>query len=182
MLTDHIVFPGALSDIIEEFSLVIANTTPKSREKNGAGKNVEIEFYGGGYVSIIEENSFYYFTRANNLNFGYNINSVEALRLEKYKKGGSFSVRKELNHFYQNYTDRKLLGIINMNEGFDPNEKGGKICLFEGLKKRSYIDNIFYEKSGSMVVFNTFTGYRIEEVLSDELKYLYCFCVGDKWK
>jgi len=182
MLYDHLVFPGALGEIVDEFTGILDNLDSKGNVSSGVGKNVNVSWYGGGYVSSIEETTYYYFNRANNLNFGYNINSVEAVRLEKYSKGGSYTLRKEVNHFYQNYSDRKLVGVINLNESFDPNESGGKISLYESDTHRTYIDDIFYKKKGSMAVFNVFTGYQIEEVLSDSINYMFCFCVGDKWK
>lgn len=182
MLYDHLVFPGALGDIVDEFMMILSNQDSKKGTSAGIGKNVKTQWYGGGYISMIEESSYYYFNRANNLNYGYNINSVEAVRLEHYSKNGNYSVRKELNHFYQNYLDRKLIGIVNLNDGFNPNENGGKISLLEGDVHRTYVDDIFYMKKGSMVVFNAFTGYKIEDVLCDNLSYMFCFCVGDKWK
>lgn len=182
MLYDHIVFPGALESIIDEFNMILSEQNSKGDSSSGVGKNVSIKWYGGGYISTIEETTYYYFNRANNLNFGYDINSVEAVRLEKYSHGGSYSTRKELNHFYQNYLDRKLVGIVNLNDGFDPNEFGGKVSLREGNSHRTYVDDIFYMKRGSMVVFNVFTGYEIEEILKDDVNYLFCFCVGNKWK
>lgn len=180
MLYDHIVFPGAFADIIEEYKILLNSNTPKQRENGSKSNNVNVKWYGGGFVSMIEENTYYYFTRANNLNFGYSINSVEALRHESYKPGGKWAKRKECNHFYQNTLDRKLLGIMNLNDAFDPDESGGKIVLYEGNTKRSYLDNVFYEKPGSFAVINTFTGYEIEKV-SSPLEYLFCFCVGNKW-
>jgi len=182
MLYDHIVFPGALADIVDEFNMILSSTDNKGNVTTGVGKNVDVQWYGGGYVSVIEENTYYYFNRANNLNFGYDINSVESLRLEKYKKNGSYTLRKELNHFYQNYLDRKLVGIINLNESFDPKIDGGEISLYESDTVRTKVDDIFYQKRGSMVVINVFTGYEISEVLRDNLNYLFCFCVGNKWK
>lgn len=182
MIYDHLVFPGALADIVDEFTMILDNQDSKGEVSGGVGKNVKVQWYGGGYVSNIEETTYYYFNRANNLNFGYDINSVEAIRLEKYSKGGKYSLRKELNHFYQNYLDRKLVGVINLNESFDPSKDGGKISLYEGDRHRTYVDDIFYKKKGSMAVFNVFTGYKIEEILCDNLNYMFCFCVGNKWK
>jgi len=182
MLYDHLVFPGALEGIIEEFSHILENLDSKGNTSSGVGKNVKVSWYGGGYVSAIEESTYYYFNKANSLNFGYDISCVESIRLEQYKKGGSYSIRKELNHFYQNYNDIKLISVINLNNSFDPKESGGKISLYEGGTHRTYIDDIFYKKKGSMAVFNVFTGYKIEEVLSDNLNYMFCFCTGSKWK
>lgn len=183
MFYDHIVFPGALADICDDIFYTLNSTNTKGKRTSGVNKNVDVNWYGGGYISSVEEGSYYYFTRANNLNFGYDINSVEAVRLETYSQGGYSSKRKELNHFNQNYLDRKLVGVINLNEGFDPNEFGGKIMLYEGDRKRNYIDDVFYSKRGSIAVFNTFTAYEVEEWKSETpLNYLFCFCVGRKWQ
>ena len=54
--------------------------------------------------------------------------------------------------------------------------------LYEADRKRAPVDDIFYKKRGSIAVFNVFTGYEIEEVKCDNLQYLFCFCVGDKWR
>ncbi|MBO82792.1 MAG: hypothetical protein CL506_00315 [Actinobacteria bacterium] len=183
MLYDHIVFPGAVEEIVDEMSMSMGDLQSKGNASSGAGKNVEVDWYGGGYVSNIEENVYYYFKRANSLNFGYDISYTEAVRWEKYSKGGSYSVRKELNHFYQNHLDRKLVAVVNMNDPFDPKERGGNIVLYESTRKRTSLDDIFYQKKGAIAVFNVFTGYEIEEVKCEEgLSYLFCFCVGDKWR
>ena len=57
-----------------------------------------------------------------------------------------------------------------------------KSCYMKADRKRVPVDDIFYKKRGSMAVFNVFTGYEIEEVKCDNLQYLFCFCVGDKWR
>ena len=178
MFYNHIVFPGALEPLVDEINKHLETQQSKGSDKSN---NVSIDWYGGGYVSEIEENAYYYFKRANQLNFGYDITNVEALRLEQYHIDGSKDLRKECNHFYNNYIDRKLIGILNLNESFNPAERGGAIELFESNRKRNIVDNIFYEKKGSFAVIDVFTGYQISKV-SQELKYLFCFCVGPKWQ
>jgi hypothetical protein len=182
MLYDHITFPGAVENVVPEFLNIIENLQVKSNLSSGKGKNVDVKWYGGGYISDIEDAIYYYFQKANNNNFGYSINSIDAIRLESYSKDGSFSERMELNHWVQNYYDRKLVAIINLNPPFDPDIAGGKIKLIAPNGSQSEIDKIFYQKTGAIVVFNSFQKYIIDTVSVPQLKYLFAFCIGSKWQ
>lgn len=182
MLHNHITFPGAIESVVPDFLEIIKNLKPKPSPVSGKNHAVDVEWYGGGYVSDIEDHIYYYFKRANHLNFGYDINNIDAIRLERYKKGGWFAPRLEQNFFKQNYTDRKLTCVINLNPPFDPNIAGGKIILIDANGHTNQIDKVFYQKTGAITVFSTFQKYAIEEIKADELKYLFGFCVGPKWK
>jgi len=182
MLHNHITFPGAIESMVPDFLKLLKDLNPKPAPIYGKSHAVDIEWYGGGYVSDIEDSLYYYFKRANNVNFGYDINNIDALRLENYKKGGWFASRIEQNHFLQDFSDRKLTCIVNLNPPFDPNIAGGKIILTDANGHTNQIDDVFYKKTGAITVFSSFQKYAVEEVKADELKYLFGFCVGSKWK
>ena len=55
MIYDHIVFPGAIDEIIDEAQMVLADLESKGASSSGVGRNVDVSWYGGGYVSNIEE-------------------------------------------------------------------------------------------------------------------------------
>lgn len=182
MLHNHITFPGAIESMVPDFLELLKDLNPKPAPIIGKSNAVDVEWYGGGYVSDIEDALYYYFKRANDVNFGYDIHNIDALRLENYKKGGWFRSRIEQNHFLQNFCDRKLTCFVNLNPPFDSNVAGGKIILTDPNGHTSQIDDVFYKKTGAITVFSSFQKYAVEEVKADKLTYLFGFCVGPKWK
>ena len=182
MRYSHIVIPGIFVEMLEGIESTIGNLPSKSDQASGKSMNVTTTWYGGGYVSHIEDSTFYYFNRANNVNFGYNIASIEALRLEVFSRNGYYDNRKECDHFWQDSSDKKLIGIINMNDSYDPQKDGGEIILSDSRGHEMQVDDVFYEKKGSFLIFNPFTAYRITKVNLENLQFLYSFCVGPKWQ
>jgi len=182
MRYSHIVIPGVFAEMLEGIESTIENLPSKSDQASGKSSNVKTTWYGGGYVSHIEDSTFYYFNRANNKNFGYNISSIEALRLEVFTRHGYYDNRKECDHFWQDSSDKKLIGIINMNDPYDPQKDGGEIILSDTRGHKMQVDNVFYKKKGSFLIFNPFTAYKITSVNLESLRFLYSFCVGPKWQ
>jgi len=178
MIKSHLVFPGAFAQYLDDAKEIINNAQPK----HGSGTNsigVTTNYYGGGYVSEIENNTFYYFVRGNELNWGYDIRLVDSVRTEHLSQGSQVPIRCEQNHFYQNYTDRKLIGIMNLNDKVNE-ETGGYVILHhtDGYEER--LDDIFFTKTGSLAVFDSFTSYSITSA-KQPLDYMILTCSGNKF-
>jgi len=180
MIKSHVVFPGAFAAYIETAEKILSEAEPKPG--SGIDKlGVETKYYGGGYVSDLESAIYYYFQRGNQLNWGYDISLTDSLRTEDIPKGGYLRERKELNHFYHNYTDRKLFAILNVNERLDEST-GGLIYLHTSDGYQEPLDDIFYKKKGSAVIIDVFTKYSISTVKTDNpVRYITATCSGTKF-
>lgn len=180
MIKSHIVFPGAFAAYIETAEKILADAEVKPGS-NTDKLGVDTKFYGGGYVSELEDAIYYYFVRSNQLNWGYDISLTDSLRTEDIPKGGYLTERRELNHFYHNFTDRKLFALLNVNEKLD-NSTGGLIYLHTSDGYSEPIDDIFYRKKGSAVIIDAFTRYSISEVKTDKpVRYITATCSGNKF-
>jgi len=58
MRYSHIVIPGVFAEMLEGIESTIENLPSKSDQASGKSSNVNTTWYGGGYVSHIEDSTF----------------------------------------------------------------------------------------------------------------------------